>query len=295
MVSLSSLFHDEKLRCFEHKPHMFAPKRAFVIWTPNFWWKDNGFETTRQLGAIALLNATGDLSSKLVDHLISYISSKRLLLCYVLQVNLTFSFYPSPSANCAFRLGSFATDSFNQLPTGDRLVSSQLLQLANCQLFHIPSIETKNRFVDIARRWGVLPLGLSFSISSCLLKGCQLVHTCATMMGTPCVVLNHVSWCVEMEPPQTISQIEIPSHCESFCGPFPNTFGVLGVPKHRASSKIFPSRIEIPNWATQVGCFWHLNPQHNTESYAFVFFISAYCMQFTPSTHFDLGSAASSQ
>lgn len=86
----------------------------------------------------------------------------------------------------------------------------------------------------------------------------------------PCVVINHVSWCVEMEPPQTISQIEIPSHCKSFCGPFPNTFGVLGVPKHRASSKIFPSRIEIPNWATQVGCFWHLNLQHNTESYAFM-------------------------
>ncbi len=25
---------------------------------PNFWWKDNGFETTKQFGAIAILNVT---------------------------------------------------------------------------------------------------------------------------------------------------------------------------------------------------------------------------------------------
>lgn len=45
----------------------------------------------------------------------------------------------------------------------------------------------------------------------------------------------------------------IANHC---VGPF--RILSVGVPKHRASSKICPSRVEIPNWATQVGCFWHL-------------------------------------
>ena len=144
-----------------------------------------------------------------------------------------------------------ATESLNQLPTGQATcqfptaAASQLPTVSQHPLhWTLPEDEVfRHRFLSF---WKTYP---------CLLKGYQLVHTCATMMGPPCVVLNHVSWCVEMEPPQTISQIEIPSHCKSFCGPFPNTFGVLGVPKHRASSKICPSRIEIPNWAAQVGCF----------------------------------------